>query len=84
MNTEQIETLKKRVLAGGHITQEEALALSESNEKEALYAAADQIRAHFMGNRIDMCSIMNAQSGRCSEDCKWCSQSRHFKTGVPE
>lgn len=84
MNIEQIEALKTRVLAGGQITQEEALALSETDEKETLYTAADQIRAHFSGRKIDMCSIMNAQSGRCSEDCKWCSQSRHFKTGVPE
>lgn len=84
MNTEQIEALKQRILAGGHITQEEALVLAETPEKEALYAAADEIRAHFMGRVIDMCSIMNAQSGRCSEDCKWCSQSVHFKTGVAE
>ena len=84
MKTEQIEALKQRVLAGGHISQDEALALSETPEKEAFYAAADQIRAHFMGNAIDMCSIMNAKSGRCSEDCQWCSQSRYFKTGVPE
>ena len=84
MNTEQIEILKQRVLAGGQITQEEALALSNAEDKEALYAAADSIRAYFMGPVIDMCSIMNAQSGRCSEDCKWCSQSRHFKTGVEE
>ena len=84
MNTEQIEIIKQRILAGGHITHEEALALSETAEKEALYSSADKIRAHFMGPTIDMCSIMNAQSGRCSEDCKWCSQSRYFKTGVPE
>ncbi len=84
MNIEQIEALKERVLAGGQITVEEALALSKTAEKEALYAAADQIRAHFSGRKIDLCSIMNAQSGRCSEDCKWCSQSIHFKTGVAE
>lgn len=84
MNTEDIERLKNRVLAGDAITPEEALTLSTTPDKEALYAAADQIRKHFMGDAIDMCSIMNAQSGRCSEDCKWCSQSRHFKTGVPE
>lgn len=84
MNNEQIDVLKHRVLAGGQITQDEALALSAAVDKEALYAAADQIRAHFMGNTIDLCSIMNAQSGRCSEDCKWCSQSRRFKTGVEE
>jgi len=84
MNIEQIEALKQRVLAGGQITPEEALSLSETSEKEALYTAADAIRAHFSGQKIDLCSIMNAQSGRCSEDCKWCSQSVHFKTGVPE
>ncbi len=84
MNKEHIEALKQRVLGGGYITPEEAQALTETPDKEALYAAADAIRAHFMGKTIDMCSIMNAQSGRCSEDCKWCSQSKHFKTGVPE
>ena len=84
MNSEQIESLEQRVISGGRITLEEALSLSKAREKKTLYAAADQIRSHFMGPVIDTCSIMNAQSGRCSEDCKWCSQSRRFKTGVPE
>lgn len=79
-----IDEVKNRVLAGKDITVDEALALSRTNELEALYAAADEIRIHFMGDKVDLCSIMNAQSGRCSEDCKWCSQSRHFKTGIPE
>ena len=84
MNNAQIDVLKDRVLAGGQITQDEALALSAAVDKEALYAAADQIRAHFMGRSIDLCAIMSAQSGRCAEDCEWCSQSRRFKTGVEE
>jgi len=84
MNNQQIETLKQRVVHGSCITPEEALCLSQTADKEALYAAADQIRSHFMGSDIDTCSIMNARSGRCSEDCKWCSQSIRFKTGVPE
>lgn len=84
MHTESIESLTTRVLAGGQITPEEAQRLADSADKPALYAAADAIRAHFMGEVVDLCSIMNAQSGRCSEDCKWCSQSRHFQTGVPE
>lgn len=84
MSAEHIEALKQRIIGGGEITPEEARALAATPDVEALYAAADQIRVHFMGNAVDMCSILNARSGRCSEDCKWCSQSRHFKTGVPE
>lgn len=84
MNNEFVTLLKHRVLAGGHITQEEAQQLADIADKSALYAAADEIRAHFMGDVVDLCSIMNAKSGRCPEDCKWCSQSRHFQTGVAE
>jgi biotin synthase len=82
MTIEQINTLKQRVLANGRITEQEALALAETSNKEAFYQAADHIREHFVGRRIDMCSIMNAQSGKCPEDCKWCSQSKFYKTGV--
>lgn len=79
-----ILSLQSAVLAGGQITEGDAHALAASADKPALYAAADAIRRHFMGDVVDLCSIMNAKSGRCSEDCRWCSQSRHFKTGVPE
>jgi len=74
--------LEKRVLAGGSITETEALELAALADPEALYAAADRIRTHFHGRRIDLCSIANARSGRCSEDCKWCSQSRHHRTDI--
>lgn len=84
MIKEAIDALTQRIIEGGQIGPEEALALSATPHKEALFSAADRVREHFMGPAIDMCSILNARSGRCSEDCKWCSQSRHFKTGVPE
>ncbi len=79
-----IDELKDRVLAGGQVSYEEALGLAAHPDKESLYAAADAIREHFIGRKFDLCSIQNAKSGRCSEDCKWCSQSAHFKTGVEE
>lgn len=49
---------------------------------EQLCEAADKVRLHNNGKKIDTCSIVNARSGRCSEDCKWCAQSRFHNTGV--
>ena len=81
-NMSLILELEERLLNGGQVTYEEALLLSEALDKEALYAAADRIRAHFHGNRVDLCSIVNARSGRCSENCKWCSQSKFHHTDI--
>jgi biotin synthase len=82
MNT--IEELKEKVLAGYQLSYEEGVKLYYTSDKEALYRAADEIREHFCGNTIDLCSITNAKSGRCPQDCKWCSQSRHYNTHVEE
>ena len=69
-----IEEAKQYILEGGKITEEQALSLANHPDKEALYEAAHQITRHFMGNKFDTCSIINAKSGNCSEDCKWCAQ----------
>ena len=79
-----IEELKRRIVEGGSITPKEAEALASVPERDALCDAADEIRRHFCGNEIDTCSIANARSGKCGEDCKWCAQSKHFSTGVKE
>lgn len=79
-----IDKYKQQVLKGKDLTYVEAVALSKSKDKEALYLAADEIRQYFCGNTIDLCSITNAKSGKCSQDCKWCSQSSHYETGVEE
>ena len=84
MQQTRINELRSKILAGGHIDTQEAMELAMHPDKEALYAAADAIREQFVGRKFDLCSIQNAKSGRCSEDCKWCSQSAHFKTGVEE
>lgn len=79
-----IQELKDKVINGYQITFEEGVALTQVKDKEALYQSADEIRKHFCGNKMDLCSITNAKSGRCSEDCKWCSQSGHYKTNIEE
>ena len=77
-----IQEIKARILAGGEITEEEALALLTTPHKEELYAAAHDITEHFMGKAFDTCSIINAKSGNCPEDCKWCAQSAHYSTSA--
>jgi biotin synthase len=48
-----------------------------------LFAAANTVREHFRGTTLDICSIVNAKSGACGEDCAFCAQSAHHTTGAP-
>lgn len=75
--------LKIKVLEGDNITKNEALDLYLEPAEE-LYEAANDIRRTLAGNKVDLCSIVNGKSGRCSENCTYCAQSGHFKTGVKE
>lgn len=82
-----IAELERRVLGGGEVTVDEGARLLEQTtdaELGSLMAAADRIRRHFVGPDVHLCSIVNAKSGRCSEDCGFCAQSVRFKTGIDE
>lgn len=73
-------------LAGqnGAITRDDALRmLSLAPEHcETLLAAADALRRAHAGSRIKTCSIINAKSGLCSEDCAFCAQSGRHAAGL--
>lgn len=73
--------MDKKIIEGYVLTYDEAVELCRSESSARLGEMADAVRTHFLGDRVDTCSIMNARSGRCSEDCKWCAQSAHYKTG---
>lgn len=82
MTTQDVAALTARIKEGYQVSYEEAMELVKMEEKNLLYNMADEIRRHFLKNDFEMCSIINARSGRCPEDCKWCSQSAHHDTNV--
>lgn len=63
------------------ISHEEAMFLAKFPYLDALCDAADEISRKFQGTTVDSCSIVNARSGLCGEDCKWCAQATRHNTG---
>src|ERR1700744_1165020 len=86
-NHDTISALGQRVLGGGQITRDEALwlfNLESSADILDLLSWANRIREQFKGNKIHLCSIVNAKAGACSENCKFCAQSSFYQTGSPK
>ena len=77
------EEMKDKILRGKWIGREEALRLAEEPLEE-LRQAADEIRRKVCGSGFDLCTIVNAKCGRCSEDCRYCAQSAHYRTACEE
>ncbi|MBF0330205.1 MAG: biotin synthase BioB [Nitrospirae bacterium] len=77
-----LNNLLEKTLSLRAITKDEAVFISELGGANAssLFAAAEIIRTSFKNNIIDLCAIINAKSGACSEDCSYCAQSSRFKT----
>jgi len=85
-NRDRIHALADRVMSGGSVDREEAMWLFHLDSQADitdLMAAANRIREHFKGNKIHLCSIVNAKAGGCSENCKFCSQSAAYNTESP-
>jgi biotin synthase len=83
----RISALGQQVLGGGQICRDEALWLFElesSADIMDLLSWANRLREKFKGNKIHLCSIVNAKAGACSENCSFCAQSSFYQTGSPK
>lgn len=77
----KLEQLKNKGLNGESVSREEAGWLANYPDLDALCDAANEISRKWQGNTVDSCSIVNARSGMCGEDCKWCAQASRHHTG---
>ncbi|MGZ4962234.1 MAG: biotin synthase BioB [Limisphaerales bacterium] len=86
-NHERIAALTRAALNGERISREDAqwcFELTNTADIFDLMAGANRIREHFKGNKIHLCSIVNAKAGSCSENCSFCAQSSFHQTGSPK
>lgn len=69
--------LEQKIVSGKRITRDEALEVASISGRGIfdLFSSANRIRHHFRGDYVDVCSIINAKSGACPEDCAYCAQS---------
>jgi biotin synthase len=77
--------LVREVLGGKALSPEDAFSLVsvEGAGLFGLFSAAGEIRERFRKNKVDLCSIINAKSGVCPEDCSYCAQSSKSKAEIP-
>ena len=84
MKVQDWMAVSKAVEVDESITDATALAVlqAEADELPRLMDAATRVRMRHFGKRINLCSILNARSGACRENCSYCAQSAHHKTKV--
>jgi len=81
-----VNTLAQKILDEGPqaLSFQEACNLTQLPARSTpdFFLAACKIRQHYQKNDIVRCSILNAKSGACAENCAFCSQSAHHRTDV--
>ena len=76
----QAQTLAQEIIHGRRLTRQDDLTFFLHCDLDELCQGADLIREAFIGDKVDLCAIINGRSGRCPEDCKYCAQSAHHHT----
>ena len=76
--------LADEIISGRRLGRADDTGSFITADLDELLKGADRIRKALCGDHIDLCSIINGRSGRCSENCKFCAQSAHNCTGIDE
>lgn len=79
-----MKDLAKEIIAGRRLKRGEDFTFFLNADIDGLLEGANMIRKSLCGNKVDLCTIINGRSGRCSENCKFCAQSAHHHTGIKE
>lgn len=84
VHQEAIRAIGEKVLRGRSLSESDALFLSDVSGSFIfdLFSSANKVREHFRGEKIGLCSIVNAKSGACTEDCSFCAQSKYSKAQI--
>ena len=79
-----IKNLADKVLKGEALSKSDALEIVavKGSDLFDLISSANKIREKFKGNSVELCAIVNAKSGACSEDCSYCAQSAKSKADI--
>ena len=64
--------------SGASLTESELLALA-SGPREDLFDTAEAVTRKMAPRAYNLCGIINVKSGECSENCRWCAQSKHWE-----
>jgi len=78
----ELQTITEKTIREKTLNLKEALELYDLGKSKPflLMAYASEVRDYFKGKNISLCSIVNAKSGLCPENCKFCAQSAHYVT----
>ncbi len=79
-----LKRAKEKALEGVGLTYDEGVEFTTLPDSEIfeVLPITTAIREHYKRNEVNLCSIVNAKSGLCKEDCTFCSQSVKYSTGV--